>query len=224
MATRSPLSREAVLASAVALADAEGLDAVTMRALAARLGVEAMSLYHHVRNKDAILAGIIERVLVEMTDAVANLGLASPTTDWRADLRATILAARGVLLRHPWAPALVEARGSLSPHVVTHYEHVLRLMREGGFTWDLAHRALHALGSRALGFSQEIFTPDAAAGADDVPDLPPDAFPHLAGMLADAAHGVDDPTLGWCDAQQEFEFAVDLLLDGLERLRVAEAG
>lgn len=213
------LTRDQVLGAAVALADAEGLEAVTMRRLAGALGVEAMSLYHHVRGKEALLDGVVEVVMAEVAAAVAELELPQPTRDWQGDLRATILAARDVLLRHPWVPGLMESRTSLSPSVVAHHEHVLRLMHEGGFDYDLAHHALHALGSRALGFSQELFQP--APGDEESVDLDPSAFPHLGAMIAQAAHSADDPTLGWCDDQTEFEFALDLLLDGLERLRSA---
>jgi len=213
------LTRDQVLGAAVALADAEGLSAVTMRRLAGALGVEAMSLYHHVRGKEALLDGAVEVVMAEVAAAIDDLGIPEPTQDWQGDLRATILASREVLLRHPWVPGLLETRASLSPTVVAHHEHVLRLMHEGGFGYDLAHHALHALGSRALGFSQELFQP--APDGEEQVDLDPADFPHLGAMVAEVAHTVDDPTLGWCDDQTEFEFSLDLLLDGLERLRSA---
>ena len=97
------------------------------------------------------------------------------------------------------------------------------LMRDGGFSYDLAHHALHALGSRALGFSQEPFDPGDGTGSGDATAAPPadmaSQFPHLAAMLAEIAH--DDPasTLGWCDDQTEFEFGLDLILNGLDSLR-----
>lgn len=216
------LTRERVLEAAVALADRAGLPALTMRALAGELGVEAMSLYHHVPNKNALLDGIVDAVITEINAATGIADRPEPTRDWRADLRETVLTARGVLLRHPWAPALIPTRASLSLPVVAYHEHVLRLMREGGFSYDLAHHALHALGSRALGFAQELFQPDEAAG-EELPDIPAEEFPHLAGMLTESLHADGGPSLGWCDDQKEFEFALDLLLDGLERLRVAEA-
>jgi hypothetical protein len=94
-------------------------------------------------------------------------------------------------------------------------------MRDGGFSYDIAHHALHALGSRALGFSQELFDP--GDGAADVADIAPEdlatQFPHLAGMLIEVAHDDPESTLGWCDDQTEFEFGLDLILDGLDRLR-----
>lgn len=212
---RAPLTRYAVLRAAVDLIDAEGIDALTMRRLAADLGVEAMSLYHHVANKDALLAGVIDLVVQEVLDAVDALGLRTPSTQWRTDLRRVILTAREVMLHHPWAPELIETQATLSVPVIVHHDRVLGLMRDGGFSWDLAHHSLHALGSRIMGFTQELFQPD--PGGEATPELDPDAFPNLGAMLAQIAHDPADPSLGWCDDQTEFEFALDLMLEGLER-------
>jgi hypothetical protein len=90
-------------------------------------------------------------------------------------------------------------------------------MLAGGFSHDLGHHALHALGSRALGFSQELFDP--GPGDGEPPAEMVAAFPHLTAMLAEVAHDDPDSTLGWCDDQTEFEFGLDLILDGLDRLR-----
>lgn len=215
------MNRQLVLAAAVDLADKEGLAALTMRNLADELGVEAMSLYYHLPNKEAILDGVVEVVVDEILGSVGELGLSDPTTNWKADLRATILTARSVLLSHPWIPPVIETRASLSLPVITYFETLLRLMRQGGLSYDIAHHGLHTLGSRAMGFSQELFKPDDAAGEEDVPDVEAmaGAFPYLAGMLGEISHDPADPNLGWCDDQTEFEFAIDLLLDGLDRMR-----
>jgi Tetracyclin repressor-like, C-terminal domain len=107
--------------------------------------------------------------------------------------------------------------------VLKYYDGVLGLMLAGGFSYDVAHHALHALGSRALGFTQEMFTPSDGAPAPDEAAAALEGmaqqFPHLAGMLANIAHDDPDSTLGWCDDQSEFEFGLDLILDGLDRLR-----
>ena len=106
--------------------------------------------------------------------------------------------------------------------VVGYHDELVRLMREGGFSYDLTHHALHALGSRALGFSQELFDPGDSAASVDASVAPEELvsrFPHLAGMLMEVAHDDPDSTLGWCDDQTEFEFGLDLILDGLDRLR-----
>ncbi len=219
--SRTPLSRERVLQAAVALADRGGLTALTMRTLADDLGVEAMSLYYHVANKEAILDGVVEVVVGEIQDAVDDLDLARPSTDWKADMRATILTARKVLLAHPWIPPVIETRAALSIPVIAYHEDLIRIMRDGGFSWDLAHHALHALGSRALGFSQELFKPDEAAGEDEMPDVEAmvASFPNIVGMITAVAHDPSEDSLGWCDDETEFQFALDLMLDGLDRLR-----
>ena len=222
---RIPLSRRRVLRAAVRLADRDGLDSLTMRRLAQEVGVEAMSLYHHVANKEAVFDGVAEVVLGEVMAAVENVGAPSPEEDWQAALRARVLAAREVFLRHRWAPQVLESRTTTSPLVIAYYDQVVAVLRAGGFSYDLAHRALHVLGSRALGFAQELFQPGAARPADAVPaamtEQMADRFPDIAGMLADAAHDDPDGTLGFCDDQFEFEFALDLILEGLERRRAA---
>jgi AcrR family transcriptional regulator len=212
---RMPLSRERVLRAAVELADEHGLRALTMRRLAEELGAEAMSLYYHVAKKEDVLDGIVDVVAGEINDAV---GRVEPSPDWKAAVRERILAARQVFLRHRWAPELFETRSSTSTEVLRYYDALVGLMREGGFSYDLVHHALHALGSRALGFSQELFDPSAGESADVPVDLIWQ-LPNLVGMLTEIAHEDPHSTLGWCDDQAEFEFGLDVILDGLDRLR-----
>jgi AcrR family transcriptional regulator len=220
---REPLSRERALAAAVTLADAEGLKALTMRRLAADLGVEAMSLYYHLPGKGGLLDGLAETVVAEIAAAVAPAE--NPETDWRTSLRRRFLAAREVMLRHPWAPALLSSRPTIPFGVFAYYDEIVATLVRGGFSHRVAHRALHAFGSLALGVAQEIFSPATAGGSTDVAaaeaDLPAmaAALPHLTAMMAAEAHDVTDPTLGWCDSQVEFEFTIDLLLDGIDRAR-----
>jgi AcrR family transcriptional regulator len=224
MQTRSPLTRDRVMRAAVALADERGLDALTMRSLGQELGVEAMSLYNHVDNKEAVLDGLVELVVAEIMDAVRELEPPAGPAGWKAATRARILAARQVLLRHRWAPAVIESRTNVPAVVLEYYDGLLGLMREGRFSMDLAHHAMHALGSRVLGFSQELWpeddemSPEATAVA--VQQLSAQ-YPNIAEMLKVVSHDADS-TLGWCDDQFEFEFGLDLVLDGLERLRDAE--
>jgi AcrR family transcriptional regulator len=210
-----------VLKAAVKIADEGGVASVTMRRLAEELGAEAMSLYYHVANKDEVLAGMADTVVQEINDVVAEFGLPAEGDGWKKAVRQRILSAREVLLRHKWAPALLETKASASVAVLRYVDDLLGLMRAGGFSYDLGHQALHALGSRAFGFVQELFQP--SEGAADQPQGPPpelgEQFPHLVGMLADISHDDPDSTLGWCDAQAEFEFGLDLILDGLDRLR-----
>lgn len=224
---RTPLSRDRVLHAAVDLADREGLDALTMRRLAQALDVEAMSLYHHVANKEAVLDGIVETVITEILAEVAELDGPDPADDWRGALRARILTARSVMLRHRWAPRVLETRSHMNPTIIAWFDGVLGILRAGGFSWDLAHHAMHALGSQALGFQQELFAPDVEDEDEDdamaMLEAMGEHFPHLVGMLTSISH-TDGPeqTLGWCDDQTEFEFGIDVLLDGLDRRLAAE--
>jgi AcrR family transcriptional regulator len=220
-AVREPLSRERALAAAVTLVDAEGLKALTMRRLAADLGVEAMSLYYHLPGKNGLLDGLADTVIDEITTAVA--ATAVPDADWRTSLRQRFLAAREVMLRHPWAPGLLGSRPTIPSGLFAYYDAILATLVGGGLSYRLAHRALHAFGSLALGFAQEVFSPAPAGGSMDVDATEADlsalaaTLPHLTAMVEAEVHAVEDPTLGWCDSQVEFTFTVDLLLDGLAR-------
>ncbi|WP_230208921.1 TetR/AcrR family transcriptional regulator [Nostocoides sp. HKS02] len=224
---RQPLSRERVMRAAVAVADREGIAAVSMRRIGQELGVEAMSLYNHVAGKEALLDAMVDQLAAEVNAAVAALDAPDPTVDWRGALRARALAARQVMLRHRWAPSVLETRTTMSLDIVRYYDGVVGILRAGGFSNDLAHHSLHALGSRVIGFSQELFDPgDAAAdgASEELLAAMATQIPHLVEMLGEVAH--DDPgsTLGWCDDQSEFEFGLDVLLDGLERRRASTVG
>jgi AcrR family transcriptional regulator len=217
-----PLSRERILAAALAVADTSGLGEVTMRRVAGELGVEAMSLYHHVSGKEDLLDGVVTVLVGEITAGAEPSG-----ADWRENVRRRCLAAREVMLRHPWAPALLSTRTTVPPSVYLHYEALLAAMIDGGMSYALGHRALHALGSLALGFDRGMFSPTSAGGvdeeaADEEFAALAEALPHLAAMAAAELHDAEDPTLDWCDSQAEFEFTLDLLLDGLARAQQAE--
>ena len=218
---RQPLSRERVLRAAVRIADRDGLGALTMRSLARELDVEAMSLYYHVANKEAVLDGVVDVVAGEIEAAASASD--GPVDDWQTALRTRILAAREVLLRHPWAPEVMETRTAVSPAVLRYYDGLLGLMRAGGLSYELAHHALHALGSRALGFTRELFEAGDADERDEAAaarfEQVADQVPHLVEMMTHISHDNSDSTLGRCDDQVEFEFALDLILDGLDRLR-----
>jgi len=219
---RTPLSRERVLRTAVAIADANGVEALTMRRLGEELGAEAMSLYYHVANKNALLDGIVEVVAAEINDAVGRIDAPSRGLRWKSAMRQRILSAREVMLRHRWAPAVIETRTTASAEVMRYQDGLVAVMLDGGFSPDLCHHALHTLGSRALGFAQELFNP--GGGPAPVPTPAELAglagpFPHIAAMLTEVAHDDPDSTLGWCDDQTEFEFGLDLILDGLDRMR-----
>ena len=220
---RSPLTRERVLRAAVDLADREGIDALTMRRLGQELGVEAMSLYNHVANKQAVLDGIVEVVVGEVIAAVDEIEPLTDAAGWKDVMRARILAAREVLLRHRWAPDVLESRTDLPPSLVPYYDSVLGLMREAGFSLDLAHHAMHALGTRTLGFTRELFVTqdkdvDPEVAAVMLQQMA-GRFPHLTELMRVVSHDTGSTLGSGCDDQFEFEFGLDLLLDGLERLR-----
>ncbi len=219
--TRVPLSKDRVLRTAVALADASGIEAITMRKLAAELGVEAMSLYYHVANKEQLLDGMVDVVISEIEDECG--GFAVPDdVDWKVALRTRIMTARAVMLRHRWAPELLETRTNMSARMVRYFDTVLGIMIEGGFSYDLGHHAMHALGSRVLGFNQELFKPDNDRQEEESNEMlaaMAEQLPYIVAMMQEITHEDPESTLGWCDDQAEFEFGIDLMLDGLERLR-----
>lgn len=214
---RIPLNRDRVLRAAVALADATGIDALSMRRLAQELGVVPMALYKHVANKEELLDGMTDAVVGEIDPPASG-------PDWRPVVRARILSARQVLLRHPWAARVIESRPGPTPAVLAYLDSMAGCFRGGGLSADLTHHVMHAMGSRLLGFSQELFDTSGPSGPSGPPDPALAAhYPHIAELAATAAH--DDGTTigggggGGCDDQFEFEFALDLLLDGFETLR-----
>jgi len=222
--SRIPLSRDRVLRGAVAVADEGGLDTLTMRNLAEALGVEAMSLYYHVANKEALLDGVAEVIVGEVLAEAETVEGPAPEEDWKTAMRLRILAARQVMLRHRWAPYLIETRTTMNPALLHYYHGLLEIWRRAGFSYDLAHHAMHALGSRALGFTQELFEPapgsDDESVTDEMFEKMADQLPYLVEMLGEISHDDPETTIGWCDDQTEFEFGLDLLLDGLEQRRL----
>jgi AcrR family transcriptional regulator len=217
---RAPLTPERVFRAAIELADDEGLDGLTMRRLAERLSVEAMSIYHHVRGKDAVLSGAIDLVYADIgAEAAAEPPL--PPTDWRAVVRQRILVARRVLLRHPWAPRALESHGVMTRPLATWVDGNIAAMHAGGLSYDLIHHAMHTLGSRQWGFSQELILADSSEAKVDPEAAAAIApwMPHVIEMLQDVVHDDPDSIIGWCDDQAEFEFALDVLLDGIDARR-----
>jgi AcrR family transcriptional regulator len=207
---RPHLTRERVMAAAIELADRDGIDSISMRKLAQELGVEAMSLYTHVRNKTDLLNGMADTV-------ISQIPVSTEGADWKTSLRRLALAARSVMLRHPWAPRTIEAQTDPGPAALGYINAVLGILREGGFSIAHTHHALHILGSRFLGFTQAVF--------NDSDDLEPEAATALASALS-ASHPyvvemalavTHDGALGPCDDDAEFEFALDFILDGLAR-------
>lgn len=211
-----------MLRAAIEIADSSGIESLTMRRLAEELGAEAMSLYYYVASKEELLDGIADAVVAEINDVVGTLDVPSAGASWKAAVRQRILSAREVMLRHRWAPRVLETRTNMSMAVLVYFDGLLGLMRDGGFSYDRIHHALHALGSRALGFAQEMFDPSSATSDEETAaalQSMASQIPHLVAMFMEVAHDDPDSTLGWCDDQTEFEFGLDLLLDGLDEMR-----
>ena len=215
---RDPLSRERVLDAAIGLADARGIDALTMRGLAQELGVEAMTLYYYVRNKDEILTGIVDRV-------VSEFELPSSRDDWKAAIRATAISAYRVLIRHPWAAALILSGPGVSQARLRYMDAILGTFRGAGFSAEMTDHAYHALDSHIRGFTlwvvgMNLGTDEelAALAADFVDEIREAQLPHLVEHVEQHMKPPDP------DEKPEFEFGLDLILDGLERNRDAAAG
>jgi AcrR family transcriptional regulator len=194
------------------MADGAGLDALTMRALGQVLGVEAMSLYNYVEDKDDLLTGIVELVLAEFV-------LAPSAEHWRSDMRATAVSAHEALLRHPWACRLILSPTSarMISARMGYIESILARLRNAGFTPEAASRGYHALDSHILGFT--IWQLGHEIPADTPQDfidslmrqLNPDTFPYLM------EHAAEHMKTSEGEEEGEFEFGLDLVLDGLER-------
>jgi AcrR family transcriptional regulator len=210
---RVPLNRERVLRAAVALADEGGIESLSMRRLGQELGVEAMSLYNHVANKDDILGGIVDMVLGEVD-------VPAPGADWKAAIRQTAISSHDVFLRHRWACSLLMQGARVSPVRMRWMEAVLRTFREAGFSADMTHHAYHALDSHITGFTLWLVSMpfDTKEELDELAEgflawIPADEYPyvveHAEQHLAPSSPG----------EKREFEFGLDLILDGLERLR-----
>jgi len=209
---RAPLSRERVLRAAIALADASGIDSLTMRNLGQKLHVEAMSLYNHVANKEDILDGIVDLVFSE-------IALPSGRADWKPAMRKRAISAHEALLRHPWAPSLMQSRTKPGPATMRHHDSVLGSLRGAGFTLVMAAHAFSVIDGYVYGFAlQQINIPlqsrDQVAGVgENILSRLAGEYPHLAEMITEHAM---KPGYDYAD---EFEFGLDLILDGLERLR-----
>jgi AcrR family transcriptional regulator len=210
---RGRLSRERVLRAAIALADAGGIESLSMRKLGVELGVEAMSLYNHVANKDDLLDGMIDGVFGE-------IDLPTGGTDWRTAMRRRAISAREVMSRHPWAIGLMESRTTPGPATLRHHDAVIGTLRGAGFSIELTAHAFSALDSYIYGFAlQETRLPfdteeDTAKLAQAIMrQFSAGAYPHLTELT------VEHVLQPGYDYGSEFAFGLDLILDGLERAR-----
>ena len=217
-APRKPLNRARVVAAAVALADDEGIDAVSMRGLAEHLGVVPMALYKHVADKEDLLDGMVDALIAEMP-ATPPL----PPRQWQEGLRVMLLGARSVVISHAWARRVIETRTFRTPAVLDHMERVTQIFLRAGFSADLTHHVMHLLGNRIWGFSPELFNDPSGRPASGRPRTSgqpdPAEFPGILAIAADASARRAGAT--GCDEEFEFRFALDLILDGIARLHAA---
>ena len=209
---RALLSRDRVLRAAMTLADRDGIEALTMRKLGQELGVEAMSLYNHVANKDGIVDGIVDLVFSEIE-------LPAGGTDWRASMRNRAISAHDALLRHPWATSLMQSRTQPGPATLRHHDSVLGSLRRAGFTLiDTAH-AFSVIDGYVYGFAlQQINLP--LQSREQVAQVGESMLRQLAGEYPYLAEMITEHALApGYDYADEFDFGLDLILDGLERIR-----
>ncbi|WP_426226663.1 TetR/AcrR family transcriptional regulator [Pseudarthrobacter sp. DSP2-3-2b1] len=219
---RVRLSRDKVLQAAVSLADEIGIGELSMRRLAQELEVVPMALYKHVANKDELLDGMVD-VIVREIDPPAD----EPA--WRDVVRRRILSARSVLQRHQWARQVLETRTTKTPGVLAYMDSFIGIFLDRGFSVDLTHHVMHAIGSRMWGFTQELFTEPADQpdeNAEEVDGAAQQAmleemskrYPNVLRIAMASSHDEGRVVGQGCDDQFEFEFALDLLLNGIERL------
>lgn len=214
-AAPTPLNKERVLRQALALADKESIEALSMRRLGRELDAGAMSLYHHVGNKEELLDGMVDLVFAE-------IHLPESRGDWKVAMRAWAVSAREVLARHPWAITLIESRTTPGPANLQHREAVLACLRKAGFSIAMATHANWLLDSYIYGSAlQEANLP--FADADELtdmihevflPQLPPEEYPYMNETATELMQSDYDPA-------DEFTYGLDLILDALERDRLS---
>jgi AcrR family transcriptional regulator len=217
-APRTPLSRERVLGAAIDFADGNGIEALTMRKLGEALGVEAMSLYNHVANKSDLLDAMIDVVFSEV-------GLPAGEDDWNVAMRRRAVSMRASLSRHRWAVGLMESRSTPGDATLRHHDAVIGCLRAAGFSIELTAHAFSALDSYIYGFALQernlpFHTPEETRELAQaiLSQFPVDEYPHLAELTFEH---VLQPGYDYSD---EFEFGLDLLLDGLDRAYRASRG
>ena len=210
---RVPLSRDRVLTAAVKLADESGIASLSMRKLAQEFGVVPMALYKHVANKDDLLDGMVDVIFTE-------IDLPAGGTDWKMAMRRRALSARQVLARHPWAIGLTDSRMKPGPANLRHHDSLIGCLRRGGFSIEMAIHAYSTLDSYIYGYAlQEQSLPfnnpeEVGEVAETMLErFSADEYPHLKETI------VEHITKNDWDYADEFEFGLDLILEGLERRR-----
>ena len=210
-AKRNPLTKVAILNASLQLADEQGLEQLSMRKVAQSLSVEAMSLYNHVKNKEDLLDGILELVISKFVLPLIN------KKEWKSALRQAAISAHQVLLQHPWAAHQMISRVSISPTRLAWSNATIGCLHEAGFSYEIADHAWNAIDNHIYGFTLQSVSmpidPEEFAGAAKqyLPMIPKEHYPYLFAMANAVAEGKHSGV-------NEFEFGLDLILDGLERL------
>jgi AcrR family transcriptional regulator len=205
-----PLSRERILHAAITLADQGGMESLSMRKIAQELGVQAMSLYNHVANKDDLLDGIVDIVIDEIE--VPDLGI-----NWQTAMRRRAKSAHEVLLRHPWVTMPIVSRVNVGPAMLRYVDATLGCLIEAGFSLEMTDAAVNAIDSHVYGFTlQELNFPFEAAeyanvAQEYVPNIPADKYPYMNRI---ANYIID----GHYDGINDFNFGLELILNGLDKL------
>jgi AcrR family transcriptional regulator len=213
---RIPLNRERVLQAALKLADETGIDTLSMRRLAQTLGVEAMSLYNHVKNKEDLIDGMVDCVIAEM--AVPDV-----TADWMPEIRRTARSAHAVLMRHPWATLMLVSRVNVGPAKLRHFDATQGCLVNAGLTPELADQLRNVIDGHIYGFTlQKLLFPlaegtYAEAAKHFLPMLPHEVYPHMRALTERVIDGA-------YDGMHQFDFGLDLILHGFVAHREQTAG
>jgi len=209
---RLPLSRDRILQAALELVDQGGIESLTMRKLGQALGFEAMSLYNHVANKDDVLDGILDLVLGESEPP-------SPGGDWDAAIRTSAISVHEALRRHPWSCTLLMSPGRVRPTRLRYMDLLLGRLREAGFSAETTYHAYHVLDGHIFGFSlwetSHTYTAEEASNfaAKFEQTITAAAYPYLH------EHAQQHFSEGPHGEVHAFEFGLDLILDGLKKIR-----
>lgn len=208
---RIPLTRQRILENAIALADEKGIDALSMRTIATSVGVKAMSLYNHVKNKDDILDGMVELI-------VSKIEIPKTGGDWKEQMTRRATSAHSVLLDHPWATMVLMSRVNIGPNMLQYVDGTLGCLLDAKFSYVSADHAWNTIDSYIYGFTLQTlnfpFAPDEYKDAAEefMPQLPMEEYPHLAGL---SMHVIE----GKHDGLHDISFGLNLILDGLDKFR-----
>ncbi len=209
--SKKKLTREQIIRAAVKYADAKGIDQLSMRQLAGELNCGAMSLYHHVADKDELIGFMIDAIALEI-----ELPTSSSEDDWSADMRAYIISAYKMMLNHRWAPK--HWGQGIGPAKHNYHENILRMLREAGFSEELACRGYHALTMHVVGFSMQVLELQPIIGSKQkmqslgkqiLDEMSSDTYPYMVEHIKFHMSGKDQ--------RNDFKYLLDLILDGLDR-------